>query len=216
MNQGSSFGAGSEKTPKTRRGRETRDRLLLAAEEEFGTRGFHEASIAEITRRAGVAMGTFYVYFGSKEAVFRALVDHMGRETRAHIARRISASPDRLAAEREGLMAFLEFARIHTNLYRIVMESQFVAEDAYRTYYTTFASGYRRNLDLAQARGEISPGDAEVRAWSLIGLSVFLGMRYAVWEPQAPLGPVVEAAFGLIERGLVPPGLPPVPAGGQP
>jgi AcrR family transcriptional regulator len=208
MNQDSSFVLASDdagsKAPKTRRGRETRDRLLQAAEVEFGTRGFHEASIAEITRSAGVAMGTFYVYFDSKLAVFRALVEHMGQETRAHIARQVAAAPDRLAAEREGLRAFLEFARVHTNLYRIVMESQFVAEDAYRSYYETFASGYRRGLEQAQSRGEVSPGNGEVRAWSLIGLSVFLGMRYAVWDRDAPLEPVVEAAFGLIETGLAP------------
>jgi AcrR family transcriptional regulator len=204
MNQVSSVDQDDPKLPKTRRGRETREKLLQAAEVEFGERGYHEGSIAEITRRAGVAMGTFYVYFASKEAVFRALVEHMGRETRAHIARRVADAPDRLVAERIGLLAFLEFARVHTNLYRIVMESQFVAEDAYRAYYEVFAAGYRRNLEQAAERGEIAPGDGEVRAWSLIGLSVFLGMRYAAWEPDAPLEPVVEAAFGLVERGLAP------------
>lgn len=212
MNQHSPLPQGAEKTagtaeaalPKTRRGRETRAKLLEAAAAEFGERGYHEGAIAEITRRAGVAMGTFYVYFSSKEEIFRALVAHMSHETRGYIAAKVADAPDRLSAERAGLQAFLEFARQHTNLYRIVMESQFVAEDAYRDYYTGFADGYRRNLQRAVERGEIRAGDAEVRAWSLIGLSVFLGMRYAVWEPQAPLGPVVDGAFDLIERGLVP------------
>lgn len=206
MNQDSTFEAAADqptdKTPKTRRGQATQAKLLEAAEGEFGERGFHEASIAEITRRAGVALGTFYVYFDSKEAVFRALVGHMGHETRAHIARRVDGASDRLTAERQGLGAFLEFARAHTNLYRIVMESQFVAEDAYRAYYNAFAEGYRRNLQVAVDRGELRPGDADVRAWALIGLSVFLGMRFAVWDTDAPLEPVVDAAFDLIDKGL--------------
>jgi AcrR family transcriptional regulator len=194
--------ASSVKTPKTRKGLATQAKLLVAAEAEFGERGFHDGSIVEITRRAGVGLGTFYVYFESKEAIFRALVDHMGHETRAHIARKVENAPDRLSAEKIGMRAFFEFARTHRNLYKIVMESQFVAEDSYRAYYDNFAEGYRRNLQTAVDRGEIRAGDADVRAWSLIGLSVFLGMRYAVWDENTNLNSVVEAAFDLIERGL--------------
>jgi len=69
MNQVSS----SKKTPKTKRGRLTREKILRAAETEFGEKGFHEAAISAITHRAGVALGTFYVYFESKEEIFRAL-----------------------------------------------------------------------------------------------------------------------------------------------
>jgi AcrR family transcriptional regulator len=204
MNQLSTSKSGVQGLPKTKRGQQTRAKILKAAEDEFGARGFHDASIAEITRGAGVAMGTFYVYFDSKETVFRALVLHMGHETRAHITQKLVDAPDRLAAERIGLRAFIEFARIHTNLYRIVMESQFVAEDAYRDYYDLFANSYRRNLQQASEKGEIRPGDHEVRAWSLIGLSVFLGMRYGVWQSDVPLDPVIDAAFDMIERGLMP------------
>jgi AcrR family transcriptional regulator len=204
MSHSTAFDIAGAKEPKTRRGAATRAKLLDAAEAEFGARGYHEGSIAEITRRAGVALGTFYVYFDSKEAIFRALVAHMGHLTRAHIARRVEGAPDRLAAERAGLHGFLEFARAHTNLYRIVMESQFVAEDAYRAYYVTFAEAYRNNLAIAERRGEIRPGDAETRAWALIGLSVFLGMRYGAWEDQAAIDTVVDGAFDLIAHGLAP------------
>ena len=62
MNQHSSSG----KIPKTKRGRRTREKLLHAAEAEFGESGFADTSIASITQRAGVALGTFYVYFESK------------------------------------------------------------------------------------------------------------------------------------------------------
>jgi AcrR family transcriptional regulator len=206
MTQSVIFLGDGQKAPKTKRGAVTRHKLLDAAEAEFGEKGYHEGSIAEITRRAGVALGTFYVYFDSKEAVFRALVAHMGHLTRAHIAQRVEGAPDRLAAERIGLLAFLEFARTHTNLYRIVMESQFVAEDAYRDYYTTFAGAYRRNLSVAVQRGEIRDGDAETRAWALIGLSVFLGMRYGAWDSDTALSDVVDGAFDLIAHGLAPSG----------
>ncbi|MFZ5608267.1 MAG: TetR/AcrR family transcriptional regulator [Pseudomonadota bacterium] len=192
------------KSPKTGRGRRTQAKLLDAAEVEFGVRGFHEAAISGITQRAGVALGTFYVYFDSKEEIFRALVSHMGHLTRSWIAQRVSAAPDRVTAERLGLEAFIDFARRHKNLYRIVMEAQFVAADAYRHYYDSFVSGYRDNLKRAARAGEIRPGDDEARAWALIGMSVFLGMRYAVWDESTSVKEVAAAVGDFIAHGLTP------------
>lgn len=190
--------------PKTRRGQETRGKILEAAEAEFGERGFHEASINGITARAGVALGSFYTYFDSKEALFRALVEHMGRLTRRYIAERAPQAGGRLAAERAGIAAFLEFTRAHRNLYRIVMEAQFVAEDAYRAYYQSFAEAYAQNLAAAAERGDITPGDAEVRGWALIGMSVFLGMRYGVWSEDKSAEEVAHAVAELLAKGLRP------------
>jgi AcrR family transcriptional regulator len=175
---------------------------LDAAAAEFGSAGYHEASIAGVTSRAGVALGTFYVYFDSKEAVFRALVDDMGRLTRAFIAGRVIDANDRLTAEREGIAAFIEFARTHKDLYRIVMEAQFVAPDAYRAYYDNFAEAYRRNLRDAAGRGEIRPGADEERAWALIGMSVFLGLRYGIWSDEKDANRIAAAAADLIAHGL--------------
>lgn len=194
----------SDKLPKTARGRRTREKLLQAAEIEFGERGFHEAAISGITARAGVALGTFYVYFDSKEEVFRALVAYMGQLTRAFVAERVAAAPDRLTAERQGLEAFIQFVREHQNLYNIVSEAQFVAEDAFRDYYRVFARGYREHLEKAQARGEICEGDCDVRAWALIGMNVFLGMRFAAWNSDKSPAEVAAAVSELINRGLAP------------
>ena len=195
---------GPDKLPKTARGRRTRERILEAASTEFGDRGFHDASISGITTRAGVALGTFYVYFDSKEALFRALVGHTNRLTRSWIAERVKDAPDRLSAERLGLAAFVEFIRTHKSIYRIVMESQFVAPDAYADYYQTFAVAYERNLRGAAERGEISPGANAARAWALIGISVFVGLKYGVWDDQVPMDEVIAAVGDLIDRGLAP------------
>jgi AcrR family transcriptional regulator len=195
----------ADKAPRTERGRRTVRKLLEAAAQEFGRRGYHEAAITGITQRAGVALGTFYTYFESKEEVFRALVRDMSRATRAHVAEAVKDAPDRLAAERLGLEAFIAFVRRHRELYRIIEEAQFVAEDVYREHYLTFADAYRRNLAGARARGEIAPGPDsadEPRAWALIGMSVFLGMRYGLWDQDLSPAEVADIAIGLVSEGL--------------
>jgi AcrR family transcriptional regulator len=202
MNQHS----GCDKIPKTRRGRATREKLLHAAEAEFGERGFADASIASITQRAGVALGTFYVYFESKEEIFRALVSYMGGLTRQWIVERVAESPDRLTAERRGVEAFIDFVREHRNLYRVVSMAQFVAEDAFRDYYSVFADAYRENLKRAADGKEIRDGDCEVWAWALIGMTVFLGMRFADWEEERSAEEIADAAADLIGHGMARPG----------
>src|SRR5688500_51463 len=102
-----------DKTPRTERGRRTLRKLLEAAAQEFGDRGYHDAAITGITARAGVALGSFYTYFDCKEAVFRALVKDMSQAVRSHVAEAVKAAPDRLSAERTGLAAFIAFTRKH-------------------------------------------------------------------------------------------------------
>jgi len=208
MAYSSDVAAVGDKEPRTERGRRTVRKLIDAAAAEFGERGFHDAAITGITQRAGVALGSFYTYFNSKEEVFRALVREMSRATRAHVAEAVKDAPDRIAAERLGLEAFIAFARMHPELYRIVEEAQFVAPDAYRDHYLSFVEAYRRNLAHARERLQISGGTGdcdetdEARAWALIGMSVFLGMRYGVWDQSLAPRRVADIAIELVSEGL--------------
>ncbi len=205
QHSGSEAQAADDKAgPKTERGRRTLRRLLDAAGEEFGARGYHETAISHITQRAGAGLGIFYVYFKSKEEVFRALVADMGVRTRHALADAVKDAPNRLEAERLGIRAYLEFVRTHKSLYRIVMEAQFVAPEAYRAYYRVFSEAYRQQLSQAAARGEISAGDDDVRVWALMGASTFLGLKFGIWEDNADVGAVSEAAADLMINGLAP------------
>ncbi len=189
-------------TPKTARGEATRRAILSAAEDVIGMRGFNDASITDITREAGCAQGTFYIYFKSKDEVFAELVVEMGRLLRHALSEATEAAPDRLSAEKEGLRGFLTFVIAHPNLYRIIQEALFVNPDAYRAYFQTFADGYREALAAADAGGEIRPGDPDVRAWMLMGIAKTLGERAVVWGDETPIDDVVEAAHDMIVNGL--------------
>lgn len=196
--------AASLKPPSTARGEATRRRLLAAAEVEFGNKGFHTASVAGITQRAKVGLGTFYLYFQTKEEIFRELVRHMGRELRNTIREAIAGVAPRMHAERVGLEAFLTFIAEHRNLYRVVQESLFVDEAIYREYYQAFADAYVSALNTAQVAGEIEPGHAEARAWAIMGLGHFLGMRYCLWQTDGPPRALMDGVMDFIARGMAP------------
>lgn len=191
-----------DKAPKTARGQRTLRQLLDAAAEEFGEKGFHEASISQITQRAGVAIGSFYTYFDSKEEVFTELVRDLSGQVRDYVAPRMADQVNQLDAERAGQQAFLEFARLHKEIYRIIDEAEFVDSAIYREHYTSTARRIAARLDAAFARGEISEGSSEIRAWALMGMNVFLGLRFGVWGDDYAPEEVARVGGELIARGM--------------
>ena len=194
---------GAGKVPRTDRGRRTQRALLDAAAAEFGEKGFHDSSIVSITARAGVALGTFYTYFDSKEALFRALVGDISDQVRASVADLLAApAGDTLARERKAFVAFLAFAREHKELYRIIDEAEFVAHAEWRAHYENAAQRILERLRDGEAKGELAGPIDEAHAWAIMGMNVFLGLRYGVQRPERPLDEVAAIANGLIARGL--------------
>jgi AcrR family transcriptional regulator len=194
--------APSAKAPRTARGERTRRAILNAAAAEFGEKGFHDGSISGITRRAGCALGSFYTYFDSKDDVFRALVKDMSAQVRDHVAPRIAGAANGIDAEKEGLLSFLEFARMHKEIYRIIDEAEFVDQAAYRAHYESTADRIAARLHAAAARGEVRADVDEVHAWAIMGINVFLGLRYGVWDEGRDIGEVAAIANAMLARGI--------------
>lgn len=179
-------GSGSQGRELGPRGEATRQRLMAAAEEVFAERGYYRTSVSEITRRAGVAQGTFYLYFESKDEIFRELVRQLGRELRRATREAMAGAPDRLTAERRGFEAFFNFARHHRGAYRVLYEAEVVDREVFEEYYRTLAEGYSRGLREAMAKGEVREGDPECMAYCLMGIGHIMGMRWILWEGDLP------------------------------
>ena len=172
------------KVPRTERGRRTLRKLLDASAIEFGEKGFHEASVSSITRRAGVALGTFYTYFDSKDALFRALVLDMSENVRTSARAAIDEGMGALETERAALTAFLDFASEHKEVYRIIDEAEFVDPASYRTHYETIAERIQQRLREGAEAGEMRDDLGEVEAWAVMGMNVFIGLRFAIWSSE--------------------------------
>jgi AcrR family transcriptional regulator len=66
--------------PRTARGSRTRERLIAAARRVFEQDGYLDARLSDISKEAGVAVGSFYVYFTSKEDIFAAILEQVQDE----------------------------------------------------------------------------------------------------------------------------------------
>ena len=187
------------------KGLETRRRLLDAAERVFGELGFYDASIVKITEAAGVAQGTFYLYFASKQEIFEELVRDLNARVRHAMQESAAQGRDRIEAERLGFRAYFRFTAEHPAIYRIIRQAEFAAPHMLRYHYDRITDGYVEGLREAAARGEIAAGDPEVTAWALMAMGEMLGMRWLLWQGNEEMPQdVLSAMDELIVRVLQP------------
>lgn len=194
----------SPPAPRTDRGRKTMRKLLDAAAAEFGEKGYHESSIVSITAKAGVALGSFYTYFASKDAIFRALVGDMSAQVGQSAAAAMTDADTAFDRERLALQGFLEFAAEHKEIYRIIDESEFVDPDSYRRHYATTAERILSRLQEGAENGEIRDDVSELHSWAIMGMNVFLGLRYGIWSDDMDAKQVAQMASDMVENGLKP------------
>lgn len=204
---GAQTSGASAKAPRTERGRKTLRKLLDASAIEFGEKGFHEASVSSITRRAGVALGTFYTYFDSKDALFKALVQDMSAQVKSSAGSAVEALREAgghsaFDVEEVALASFLEFARAHKEIYRIIDESEFVDPASYRAHYEATAKRIFDRLRAGAGNGEIREDIEEAHAWAVMGMNVFLGLRYAIWSQGDEDTNIAKVARSILERGI--------------
>jgi len=164
------------------RGALTRQRLIEAAEQVFAQLGYHDASIVKITEAAGVAMGTFYLYFRGKKEIFDELLRDLNRRVRHAMSEASSQGQTRLEQEVLGFKAFFRFTAEHPALYRVIRQAEFVSPEMLRYHYERLSQGYVEALAEAVDSGEVGALDPEVTAWALMGLGELIGLRWILWE----------------------------------
>jgi TetR/AcrR family fatty acid metabolism transcriptional regulator len=144
--------------PKTSRGEKARSKLLQAAVETFAKRGFHATKISDIVRRAGVSQPSFYMYFASKDAIYRSLLSQAHEELLALIkAIRLSPRLDPNKVESgtvNSLTAFLEYFSTNPDLSKIAYFQSAEAEKLKSTVVRMMA----RNIDAEKRSGYFRSG----------------------------------------------------------
>jgi AcrR family transcriptional regulator len=173
---------GDERTStRSSKSERTRLRILDAAEKNFGAQGFHGASIVDITKDAGVALGTFYLYFPSKIDVFRQLLRARRDELRRGARDSVEGLEDHRAIVEAAFGAFFSWVADHASIYRVIREAEFVdaslIDDLYRNPVKDQIDGLARAMNAEWVERD----DPEVLAWCLAGMAEFTALRWIVW-----------------------------------
>lgn len=191
--------------------RQRRAQILDAALEVFAERGYHATSVSDLVAAAGVARGTFYLYFESKEQVFLELLDALIAEFSASV-RGVDTGPDAAPFQEQlvrSVERILAAAKASEALARIVFHEAVgldaavdarlgQLEDALHLYL-------RASLDNGIALGWLRPHDTRVASILVYGAIRHAIQRVVVNGQDEGLTPR-ELAAGLVEhvlRGLV-------------
>lgn len=155
-------------------------RLLRAATNVFGSRGYHAARVSDIVAEAGVAQGTFYLYFDSKEAVFLRLIDDffggLLGETLGRFPATAMADSAELAAQfRQMWITIVESCRRERVLTSLVLrEARAIGPETrirVDNWYSKAAGAIDSYLRVATERGLLREGMSDATAWALLGVT---------------------------------------------
>lgn len=167
--------------PRRRRSPEQRDerraQLITAARDVFAAKGYHEATVDDITRAAGVAKGTFYLYFQEKREIYHELVrsflQHI-TDIGASVAREVKTPKDFFArteqATSELLRVFIEHFPLARLAYRESMGINPELDRMLRQFYRDLAKVEAENIRLGIELGLFRQVDPLVTAYAHIGM----------------------------------------------
>jgi AcrR family transcriptional regulator len=184
----------------TARGLRTRAALVMAARQVFDELPFADVKVTDITTRAGVASGTFYTYFDSKEALFR--------EVASAVLTELSASPvrdpdnrdrdpirDIAYASRQFFLACLRNAGVARSIEQVVSTNPGVAK-VRRSTLITGVKRAERWIRRLQDDGVCDPGiDAWTTAMALHTMNVRVAYDHLLLTDDKldDVEPLVEA-----------------------
>lgn len=152
----------------------SQNRLIEAGIRLFGKKGYYNINVYEIAKEAGFSVGTFYLYFPTKEDFLADIVRLIGHRTRMFISLNLDHGLNRLEQELQGMYLFLLYFKTNREYYRIVREAEFVVSDEVNNYYNAFEAGYLKDLDRIKYPGAKSK---KVLANALLGISHYFGIE---------------------------------------
>ncbi len=148
----------------------TRERLIEAAKKVFSEKGFFESHISHIIEEAGTARGTFYIYFESKEEIFKEILKGIVEELKRRI-KPVNVKEDPIDQIVRNIERILDFAVEERELSKIIL---------FRSYDTSFSTivdeffkevteMVKTSLEKGILMGYLKPVNTEIIAQAMVG-----------------------------------------------
>lgn len=152
-----------------------RAQILECAKDVFSKKGFHNASVADLISRAGIARGTFYLYFESKRDIFDTLLEDLLQELRRRIQpiRLESGNPEPLVQLKANIHRVLELVVEEPELIEILLHHadglDHQVEASVSSFYDRVLNLIERSLEHGMRLGLLRTCDARIVAACILG-----------------------------------------------
>lgn len=199
-------------TPRTKKDVVTEFRtgeILQAARRVFAERGFEEATMAEIAREAGVAKGTLYLYYPSKQDVYAAALHGSAAELASRTAQSIAQAPgaaDKVRAFVDTTVRYFDehpesFRMYHCELGRAVNRQATRARE-FDEIHLEQVKVLEHVLQSGIRRRAIRPMRTEAAALAVFDIVLSIITQRFRGRSRGSLGEDVAFAFDLAWKGI--------------
>lgn len=148
--------------------------LFEAALTVFGKRGYHSAQISDIIKEAGVARGTFYLYFKSKREIFSFLLNHIFKEVRSVVETLPREAVDQIPIKIKGNLQRITHLLIEKPEYARVLLGESVSLDAesnqqLKHFYDLLLGFIQSAIRQGQEMGFVRSANIELLSVAILG-----------------------------------------------
>jgi AcrR family transcriptional regulator len=189
-----------------RRGRTRRD-LLAAATRVLAEKGFHQAKVADIAAAADVGVGTFYLHFPTKDALFDAVVDDTVQRLKAAVDAARSGARDALERIHAANAAFCRFAQENREVFKIVFGHAAAYNDVIRRAQVLFAADIEETIREGIQSGVFAPVPVPLAAQAVVGMATQM-LSWWSEHGSVPIETLHETMTRLALRGVLADGAP--------
>jgi AcrR family transcriptional regulator len=189
---------------------ERREQILRVARDVFAKRGYHQATIDDIVARAGVARGTFYLYFDDKREVFSELIDRFATQLTQAIQRIVTDDPENPVVEqvRANIRIILRTCLFERAMTKILFTDAAGVDPAFdrklATFYDTVVQLLTESLKDGQALGIVDDGEPRVLAYLTIGaLKELLYQAVTLGFAEETADVLTQQMYGFLSRGYL-------------
>lgn len=154
-----------------RRKEKTKQDILAAARKVLAEKGYHNAKIIDIAAAADIGVGTFYLYYQTKDALFLELIEETARLLKEDIERARSTVESAIGKLRAANLAFFSFAQENRDLLKIVFGHGNTFNELLRRVYAVFISDAAGRVTEGIDQAEFRSVPPLVVANALVGMS---------------------------------------------
>jgi AcrR family transcriptional regulator len=188
---------------------ERRQQILNVARDVFARRGYHAAKIDDIVAAAGVARGTFYLYFQDKRAIFEEIVDRTIARVGMAIVRVDPHDVGRTVADqvRENIRRIVRILLEDRGTTKILLADALGVDPAFDrkllSFYDEMSSLLERSLNDGQALGVVRDGDVRLMSWLTIGALKEVMFQIVQRGAEYEEDKLVEGAYAYFTSGYL-------------
>ena len=215
--------APTRKSESEKKKTERRLQILEAARDVFARRGYNQSTIDDIVAQAGVARGTFYLYFDDKRAVFSELIDRFAAQLTGAIQRIVTDGSSSSVAEqvRANIRAIVATCLAERATTKILFTDAAGVDPAFDrkllAFYDSAVQLLTDSLKDGQALGIVADGEPRVLAYLSIGaLKELLHQAVTLGFAEETADVLTHQMYSFLSQGYLRAGEPPpAPSRGQ-